>query len=142
MTTRLVPIRTLSPESFAPFGRLLRLPPDTPEGFHEVVEMRSDGWLVAYSKFSNRDLPKLGLHPNSKECFHPIAGAIAFLAAPEKDPEAIEAFLLDQPLLLNENVWHGMIALSPVCEVKIAENRGTLGRWHPLDPPIRIAAAR
>lgn len=142
MPERLVPLKVLTPEGFAPYGRLLRLPPETTEAFHEVIKLDSPGWLLAYSKFSNRTLEKLGLHPNTKESFQPIAGVTVFCAAPQDRPEEIEAFLLDQPIVIHENVWHGMIALSPVSEVKIAENQGVIGKGHRLDPPIGVYVGR
>jgi len=61
-------------------------------------------------------------HPNTKETFEPISGAPILIVAVGKTPESPEAFLLDKPIVLNEGVWHDVLALSENAVMRINEN--------------------
>jgi ureidoglycolate hydrolase len=142
-----VEIKPLDAASFAPYGTLLEIAkPDenaAAEGRNEfkVVDEsdNADGWRLAVQIVRGRELRQIGHHPNTKETFEPVAGVAVICVAELETPDQLEAFVLDRPVVVNANVWHGLIALSREAIVKIAENRHVTGVNQLLDRPLRVA---
>jgi ureidoglycolate hydrolase len=77
--------------------------------FYILSESKSNGWRIGYLIQTSKEVNYLEQHPKSKETFEPIEGiAIILLSLGDK----IDAYLLDKPIILNEGVWHALIALS------------------------------
>lgn len=126
MTRRAYPIRNLDRASFAPYGTILGHY-QTQDGYEPVVTVESTGWIWAVKTFHNKTIHQIDSHPDTKESFEPVWGTPLLVVAPPDQPDSVEAFLLDEPVLLDESVWHGLIALSAQARVKITENREVTG---------------
>jgi ureidoglycolate hydrolase len=139
-------IQALSRAAFAPYGRLLEIDSPDPDlaaaGRNEfkVVDQsdNADGWRLAVQIVRGRVLTQIGCHPNTKESFEPVSGVAVICVAEHATPDRLVAFLLDGPVVVNADVWHGMIALSAEAVVKIAENREVVGVNRPLERPLAI----
>ena len=125
----LLPLRTIDTESFSPYGWIIQRPPSPEVAIEGKVEFsiicreeESKGWRLAYLAVSQRSTDTLEHHPHSLESFEPISGIAILLLAEHDSPEAIEAFVLDKPVVLKKGIWHEVIALSAEAEMKIAEN--------------------
>jgi ureidoglycolate hydrolase len=135
-----LPLRTIAPERFAKFGDILDWQPEFgEEGFH-VISRAEDptGWRLAVFLVKRHQITRLERHPTSKESFEPVSGATVLCLAPPEDATAIEAFLLDKPVVLNKGVWHDIFALSAEALVKIAENLSVTGEFHELEAPLGV----
>lgn len=127
------PIRVLTPEAFAPYGRVLELPPDAPDGFHVLLDQPdAPGWAFAITQVTRRYIDVLGAHPNTKETFEPFQGVALIAVARPDQPDTFEVFLLDRPVCVNEDVWHANCALSAVALLKTTENTQVVGVTHEL----------
>jgi ureidoglycolate hydrolase len=141
-----IPIRALEAAAFAPYGKILDIAtPDADlagQGRNEfkVVDEsdNGDGWRLAVQIVRGRELTQIGHHPNTKETFEPVSGVAVICVASLDTPEKLEAFVLDQPVVVNASVWHGLVALSREAVVKIAENRQVVGVNRVLDRPLRV----
>jgi ureidoglycolate hydrolase len=139
-------IKPLDARGFAPYGKVLEIAqPDAAlaaggrNEFRVVDESdNADGWRLAVQIVRGRELRQVGHHPNTKETFEPVSGVAVICVAPFEAPTAIEAFVLDRPVVVNAKVWHGLIALSTEAVVKIAENRQVTGVNQVLERPLRI----
>jgi len=134
--TRTYPIQHLTREAFAPYGVILGHYHEQ-DGYEIVATIESTGWLWALKTFGNQGLERIDCHPDTRESFEPVWGTSVLVVAPPDRPADLQAFLLDQPVLLNERVWHGLIALSAEARVKITENRQVTGIPHPLGFELR-----
>jgi len=126
---RSLKIKTLTPKNFEKYGRILVPTEEESKGrenqpvFYLVLEKASSkGWMMAYYSVSKRFTDIMENHPNTKETFEPISGAPILIVAVGKTPESPEAFLLDKPIVLNEGVWHDVLALSENAVMRINEN--------------------
>ena len=139
-------LQPLTAEAWAPFGTLIEIAQPDPEraraGENEfkVVDQseNADGWRLAVQIVRGRTLHQVGRHPSSNESFEPVTGVAAICVAPPAAPDRLQAFVLDKPVVVNANVWHGLIALSGEAVVKIAENRVMTGENRRLETPLRI----
>jgi len=115
-------------ENFKKFGKILEGSKKTHSSkktqYEVITGSKSEGWLLAYLVVRNRVSKCIEQHPASKESFEPVKGVCLLIVAPVKTPDKIETFVLDKPVVLNEGVWHDVVALSEEAEVKIAENSG------------------
>jgi ureidoglycolate hydrolase len=135
-----VPIRRLSREAFAPYGTLIRHDAANPDGFQvSVEERRPVAWRQAINKLTTHSVTKLSRHPNTKESFAPLAGTIVMLVARPESPENFEAFLLDEPVCLDPNIWHASFCLSEFALVTICENLQVDNEDFPLPHPVSAA---
>ena len=97
-----IPIKYLTHENFEKYGRIL-MPNEedmkryTQGRFYILEKAESKGWRMAYLEDSSRERVFLSNHPNTKETFEPLDGMAVLVVAPPKEPEAIEAFILDKP---------------------------------------------
>jgi len=141
-----IPLQPLTAEAWAPFGTILEIAqPDQEraragENEFRVVDQseNNDGWRLAVQIVRARQLRQIGHHPNTKESFEPVTGVAAICVASHQTPDDLRAFLLDRPVVVNASVWHGLIALSSVAVVKIAENRQVTGANRPLAQPLTV----
>jgi ureidoglycolate hydrolase len=124
-------IKTINAENFGRYGVVLEHV-DQEEGYEPLVTVQSRGWIWAVLTFRLKSIPRIERHPTSKESFEPVFGTTIIVVAPPEDPEAIEAFLLDQAVMLHEGVWHEVMALSDVARVKITENNDVTSEYHDL----------
>jgi ureidoglycolate hydrolase len=126
-----LPIKTINRESFGQYGVVLEHVKQE-EGYEPLVIAESRGWIWAVLTFRWQSIPRIECHPTSKESFEPVFGTTVIVVAPPDDPDDIEAFLLDQAVMLHEGVWHEVMALSDVARVKITENNDVTSEYHDL----------
>lgn len=132
-------IKVLTAENFEKYGRILI--PTQEESrrgknqsvFYIVLERaQSKGWVMAYYTVSKRFTDAIENHPNTKETFEPLSGVSILIVAVNNSPENPEAFLLDKPVVLNEGVWHDVLALSESATMRINENTEVQTVYHKL----------
>ncbi|MFH1459759.1 MAG: ureidoglycolate lyase [Candidatus Omnitrophota bacterium] len=87
-----------------------------------IREPNGIGWRIAYLIVRNKKSNKLEQHPFSYESFEPIKGKAILYCAQQTKPDKIEAFFLDQPVVLKKGIWHAVISISPESHIKITEN--------------------
>ena len=117
-------IETLTPENFAPFGKVLKRDPSG-EAFQPLfTDSSADcGWRVAILEVQPGPMTRLHRHPDSEECFSPLAGKPCIAVALPDSPEDIRIFRLDRPVCMRRHVWHEVIADgNHPAQVFIAEN--------------------
>ena len=137
-----LPIRTITPESFAPFGTVVDWTAEmeaSGRGFHIVVRSKAPtGWRMAVLKVTGRGVQSLENHPNSEELFAAVEGRALLLVAErgKLDEDAVQAFFLDRPVSVGPGVWHGVIALSGSATILIAENLEVTGERAMLSRPV------
>jgi ureidoglycolate hydrolase len=124
-------IKTISQENFCQYGVVLEHV-NQEEGYEPLVTVESRGWIWAVLTFRGKSIPRIECHPTSKESFEPVLGTTIIVLAPPDTPDNIEAFLLDQAVMLHEGVWHEVMALSEVARVKITENNDVTSEYHDL----------
>jgi ureidoglycolate hydrolase len=135
-----LPLQTITPERFAKFGDVLDWQAEFgQEGFHIITRAEDPtGWRLAVLLVKHDAITRLERHPTSKESFEPVSGVAVLCLAPPEDPTAIEAFLLDKPVVLEKGVWHDVFALSDEALIKIAENLAVTGEFHELGAPLKV----
>lgn len=134
-STCVPPVETLSPEAFAPFGRVLRRDPGG-ESFQALfTEEHSQGWRVALLEVPPGPLGRIHRHPDSDECFAPLYGEAYMVVAEPETPQILRCFRLDEPVCVRRSVWHEVIAAQP-SRIFIAENARISGEPLFLDPPL------
>lgn len=128
----------LSEAAFAPYGWVLRRDA-AGEAFQVVhTDGASRGWRVALLEVPAGPLRRVHRHPDSEECFAPLAGAPWIVVGTA--PSAVRLFRLDAPVCVRRGVWHEVIADAPA-RVFIAENAGVAGEDHRVTPPLPWRAA-
>lgn len=65
-----------------------------------------------------------------------MSGCSLLIVAEHNSPDEFEVFLLDQPVCLNERVWHQVISLSEKTVVKNTENLEVSCVYHELSKSI------
>jgi ureidoglycolate hydrolase len=127
-------INVLTPKVFKKYGRIL-IPTEEESKEEEnrqvdyqVLEKAvSKGWVMACYSVSKRFTDAMEYHPNTKETFEPFSGVPILIVAYGQAPENPEAFLLDKPVVINEGVWHDVLALSANTVMRINENSDVQG---------------
>ena len=143
--SRELPLRTIDPVSFAPYGDVLALTNPDPgrleQGQSEfrVITRSEDatGWRLAVLAVRNREITRIERHPTTLESFEPVSGLSVLCVAPTDDPDAVEAFVLDQPVCLKKGIWHGVLTLTREATIKIAENLEVTSDRRDLAAPLR-----
>jgi len=122
-------VKVLTPKNFKKYGRILiptseesKGKENQPVNYLVLEKAVSKGWVMAYYSLSKRFTDIMENHPNTKETFEPISGVSILTVACGQTPESPEAFLLDKPVVLNEDVWHDVLALSENATMRINEN--------------------
>ncbi len=131
-------IQNLTQASFGRYGTLLCFTEKMFDGWEIRVTGKSDGWRIALLEFDRKSTHTLEYHPESKESFEPMSGVSLLIAADNQTPADYEVFLLDQPVCLNEGVWHQVISLSEKTMVKITENIDVECIYYELDHEIEV----
>ena len=136
----MIQIKALTEESFKQYGEIIRYNENKPELFQVILgEEKADGWRIAMKKTIAKELVNVGRHPDSRESFEPVQGVSLICVAPSDNPEALEVFLLDQPVCLYKNIWHNTISISDSSYIKITENYKVGSENYTLKQKTRIA---
>ncbi len=137
-----LPLKTITPESFAPYGTVVDWTPEleaTGSAFHILVRSEAPtGWRLAILKVAGRATQRLENHPHTEELFAPVQGASVMLVA-QTGPfaeESVQAFLLDRPVSVAPGVWHGNLALAEWATILIAENLDVTSEYAALPHPV------
>lgn len=85
-----------------------------------------------------KSIQRIECHPTSMETFEPLSGVTVLLVAEHVTPEDYKAFVLDKPVCLKKGVWHQVLSLTPVAEVKITENKDVYSDYYDLPKEIRV----
>ena len=126
----------LDPETFRPYGEVLRRQ-DGGEAFQDLhTESQSAGWRVALLDIYAGPLHRLHRHPDSEECFAPMHGEPCIVVAEANSPAHTRLFRLDEPVCIARNTWHEIVTRSGSCRVFIAENAEIGGEELFLDPVV------
>jgi len=132
-----LPVQNLTPENFARFGQLLRHQ-SLLDGYEVVATVESTGWLWALYTYGNKEVQVLECHPNSPMAIEPAQGLGLLLVAPPQQPQAIEAFVLDQGVWLKEGVWHNLLAITPKAAARVIQNRGLQTQFYQPHQTLRL----
>lgn len=138
MTNIFGEIKNITKDNFTKYGVILEHIKQS-DGYEPLVTVESRGWIWAVMTFRNKTIKEIECHPTSKESFEPVFGTTIIVLAPLQEPEQTEVFLLDKSVMLNEGVWHNILALSDVARVKITENNDVYKELHDLNAEISPA---
>jgi ureidoglycolate hydrolase len=134
----MIQIKQLSAEAFKKYGSMLE-PADKSKVFTVVCgDKEAKGWRIGVVIIGPESVKQLEAHPGSLETFEPVAGTAILLVAETKNPDDVEAFLLDKGVLVNKNIWHALSVLSSKAEVKVTENFEVESVFHKLKKPIDV----
>ncbi len=120
--------KLITSQNFKRYGRVIDYPNRATKGqtrnLWRIVDVEPGrvGWRVAYLVLRDKSIGRLERHPTSKETFEPVSGRCLFFVSTSRRFEEIECFELNRPIILNKGVWHGLIALTAECDIKITEN--------------------
>ena len=121
-------IKKITAQNFRRYGRIIEYPNKHLKGNKKnlfrivLTETNRFGWRIAYLIVRDKTILRLEQHPYSFESFEPIRGKSLLYVVGKKDVGLIECFDLDQPIILNKGVWHGIVTVTPECELKLTEN--------------------
>lgn len=121
-------IKHITPENFHCYGTIIEYPGKEIENKEDnlfrvlLKETAAVGWRIAYLIVRDKTIDKLEHHPRSFETLEPVAGRTLVYLTNRQDRDAIECFYLDKPVILNKNIWHGIVTLDKESEIKITEN--------------------
>lgn len=105
---------------FEKYGRVLR---DMSEIGGEVFrEEGTTGWRLAEIVVMEKEVTSMSLHDNTEEVFLPLEGTAVLTVALDENFQKNESFVIEQPLLINKSVWHGLSAQSEKCRLLVIEN--------------------
>ncbi|MFH1063020.1 MAG: ureidoglycolate lyase [Candidatus Omnitrophota bacterium] len=117
----------ITKENFKKYGWIIQW--DGPENklennqFRIVIrDSKVTGWRIAYLIVRNKQVEFLENHPYSYESFEPIKGKAILYVSNRKTPQAIEAFILDKPVVLRKGLWHNAVAAGKEAHIKLTEN--------------------
>ena len=139
MTEIFSELKNIARENFAKYGTILEHK-ERQGGYEPLVKVESRGWIWAIMTIGNKTISEIECHPTSKESFEPVFGTTIIVLAPPDEPDKAEAFLLDTSVMLDEGVWHNILALSAVSRVKITENNDVTSKKHDLGREVGVAA--
>jgi len=126
MQRQKIKIRAITEASFRPYGKIIGYTGSRGHKnknlFMIVLKQPRSGWRIAYLVVRDRKISRLEQHPGSFESFEPVCGKGLLYVSNRKDSRLIKCFLLNKPVILKKGLWHGIVTLSPECEVKIVEN--------------------
>ncbi len=133
---------TLTPEAFAPYGKIIDWTADlesTDQRFHVLLRSAEPtGWRLAVSKVTAHNTQTMANHPDTWELFAPLRGmAVLLVAAPGPlREETVRAFVLDRPACVAPGVWHSNIMLHEPATILIAENLEVTSASAQLSRPV------
>ena len=85
-------------------------------------DFKAKGWRIAYLIVREKKINFLEKHPLSFESFEPIKGKAILYVSNKKMPQAIEAFILDKPIVLLKGIWHNVLSCTKETHIKVTEN--------------------
>ncbi|MGE5197870.1 MAG: hypothetical protein ACM3IL_05125 [Deltaproteobacteria bacterium] len=97
-----------------------------------LTENKNCGWRIGYLVVRDKSIDKLEQHPHTFETFEPVKGRCLLYLADLKDPDGIDCFYLDRPVILKKGVWHGLVTVGSESEIKITENARVRSVYWPL----------
>ncbi len=119
--------KKITAENFKKYGYIIHW--EGPENKEENNQFRiviSDpkviGWRIAYLIVRDKQSDFMEKHPFSYESFEPVKGKAVLYVSNKKKPQAIEAFILDKPIILRKGIWHNVLTCSKETHIKITEN--------------------
>lgn len=132
-------INHISKDSFGKYGTIIDFTgkEDNPQ-FEVIITHEDDPWRIAMLRVEEREFTFLEKHPSSLETFEPVEGMCLLLVSLYTQKSNFEFFLLDRPVCLDKDVWHGIVSLTNVSKVKITENLEVDTDYYNLDKPIQI----
>lgn len=126
-------LRHVTDEAFEAYGEVLWAAEDRFQVVHSAAE--APGWQVGLLKVVDRAAPMIHRHLDTDECFAPVRGRCVLFVAPPDSPEAIEVFVLDEPVRVRATVWHTIVSPEPPALVFICENAVVTSEAHDLPTP-------
>ena len=134
-------IKTITGESFGKYGYIIAHNHSGSEDNQTVLnEYTSTGWKMATLGIADKEFRSISLHPNSVESFEPLTGIALLLVSTSDNCDDYEIFLLDKPICLYRNIWHGVCALSEYAVVKLVENIDVVVEKKELPKAVKIVA--
>lgn len=119
----IVKIQTLTPERFAPYGKLIEYDAAADQELFQIqMGFAEAGWRYAVMKVTTTSFHSLNCHPNTVEAFDPVRGVCLLVVAEPLKPHDFEVFLLDRPVYIHQSVWHMVLTLTDYSLVKVVEN--------------------
>jgi len=119
-------VKRLTKNNIRPYGRIIdgSFIKDDGAGnkFGVLLREPSKGWRIGYLILRDKFIGSLERHKDSPETFEPMKGRAVIALAKAALPDSAELFYLDKPVVVNKNIWHDVLAISRVCEIKIFEN--------------------
>jgi len=106
--------------------------------FEIIIRHETEPWRIAVLRVKERAFTELEKHPGSLETFEPVAGMCVLLLSTSTEKKDYEAFLLDQPVCLHKDIWHGIVTLTPESKVKITENLTVDTEFYKFEQPMEI----
>jgi len=140
-------IKKLTDKSFGQFGKIIEYKPrknpansKKSKNLFCIVKKETEptGWRIAYLVVKDKVITRLEMHPKTFESFEPVIGQAVIYLSKDKDFNDIVGFYLDKPIVLKKRVWHGIVAITPKCEVKITENLKVKCKYKRLPEPLSI----
>jgi len=135
-------VRKLTEQSIKPYGRIIGRACVKDDGrgnrFGILLKEPSKGWRIGYLILRDRSIKRLERHTDSLETFEPVKGKAVIALAKRESPGSSELFLLDKPVVVNKGVWHEVLAVSRVCEIKIFENIEVKTEYYSLNKDLVI----
>lgn len=132
-------ILNISKDNFGKYGTIIDFTgrKDDPE-FEVIISHKDDPWRIAMLRVKNKEFTFLEKHPSSLETFEPVEGMCLLLLSLGTQKCDFEVYLLDKPVCLNKDVWHGIVSLTCVSKVKITENLEVDTEYYNLERPMQI----
>lgn len=121
-------VKGITGENFKRFGWVIEIPRQhlkkNGKNIFRIVcsDKKAPGWRIAYLVTRDKYINKLEKHVNTYESFEPVKGKAILYVAEQKNLASICAFRLDRPVILKKGTWHGVVAETSQCEIKITEN--------------------
>lgn len=134
----MIAVESITREKFAPFGSVIEFSADF-QGEYEILETEEiKPWILAVYRYTRKSIRRIENHPTSMETFEPLTGVTVLLVAEHDTPENYKAFILDKPVCLKKGIWHQVLSLTPLAEVKITENKDVYSEYYDLPEEIRV----
>jgi len=135
-------VKKLTEAGIKPYGRIIdgAFIEDDNHGnkFGVLLSEKSAGWRIGYLILRGRSVGGLERHIDSLETFEPVKGRAVIALAKAKSPDKAELFFLDKPVVVDKGIWHEVLAVSRVCEIKIFENIEVKTEYYSLSKELVI----
>ena len=139
-------ISKLNHMSLRPYGRIIDAKCVKGAGggneFGILIKEKARGWRIGYLIVREKIMKRLENHSDSLETFEPVMGRAVIGLSPNKNPNKIKFFFLDNPIIVKKGVWHEVAAISRKAEIKIFENIEVRTKYYPLDVTCAVEGRR